>query len=96
MELVRFRHKGLKQLHDDGNAKGVPYAMKGKLRKLLFALETAETVDQLRKFPGWRLHSLKGDREGFWRLTVTGNCHLIFHYDRLANAASDIDLIDYR
>ena len=34
MELVRFRHKGLKQLHDDGNAKGVPYAMKGKLRKL--------------------------------------------------------------
>ena len=52
MELVRFRHKGLKQLHDDGNAKGVPSAMKDKLRKLLFALESAETIDQLRKFPG--------------------------------------------
>lgn len=95
MDLVRFRHKGLKQLYDDGNAKGVPHAMSDKLRKLLFALETAETMDQLRKFPGWRLHSLKGDREGFWSLTVSGNWRLIFRYDKLANAASDIDLIDY-
>ena len=26
MRLVRFRHKGLKRLHEDGNAKGVPAA----------------------------------------------------------------------
>ena len=39
MQLVRFRHKGLQQLHEDGNAKGVPPAMVDKLRKLLFALE---------------------------------------------------------
>jgi hypothetical protein len=46
MRLVRFRHKGLKQLHEDGNAKGVPPAMADKLRKLLFvALETAEKVE---------------------------------------------------
>ncbi len=47
MQLVRFRHKGLRQLHEDGNAKGVPSAMADKLRKLLFALETAETLEQL-------------------------------------------------
>ena len=35
MQLVRFRHKGLRQLHEDGNAKGVPSAMADKLRKLL-------------------------------------------------------------
>ena len=46
MQLVRFRHKGLRQLHEDGNAKGVPSAMADKLRKLLFALETAETLEQ--------------------------------------------------
>ena len=46
MQLVRFRHKGLRQLHDDGNAKAVPSAMADKLRKLLFALETAETLEQ--------------------------------------------------
>ena len=46
MQLVRFRHKGLRQLHEDGNAKVVPSAMADKLRKLLFALETAETLEQ--------------------------------------------------
>jgi hypothetical protein len=46
MQLVRFRHKGLRQLPEDGNAQGVPSAMADKLRKLLFALETAETLEQ--------------------------------------------------
>jgi proteic killer suppression protein len=46
MQLVRFRHKGLRQLHEDGNTQGVPSAMADKLRKLLFALETAETLEQ--------------------------------------------------
>ena len=59
MQLVRFRHRGLRQLHEDGNAKGVPSAMADKLRKLLFALETAETLVQLGRFPGWKLHPQK-------------------------------------
>ena len=42
MQLVRFRHKGIRQLYKDGSAKGVPPAMTDKLRKLLFALETAD------------------------------------------------------
>ena len=46
MQLVRFRDKGLRQLHEDGNARGVPSAIADKLRKLLFALETAETLEQ--------------------------------------------------
>ena len=95
MRLVRFRHKGLKQLHEDGNAKGVPPAMADKLRKLLFALETARTLDQLGRFPGWTLHPLKGDRQGFWSLTVTGNWRLIFRCIEETNTAGDIDLIDY-
>jgi proteic killer suppression protein len=77
MQLVRFRHKGLRQLPKVG-AKGVPPAMADKLRKLLFALETAETLEQLRRFPGWKLHPLKGDLKGAWSLAVTGNWRLIF------------------
>ena len=95
MQLVRFRHKGLKQLHKDGSAKGVPSEMADKLRKLLFALEAAVTLEQLGRFPGWKLHPLKGDLKGFWSLTVTGNWRLIFRYEIQTNTASDIDLIDY-
>ncbi|HWY49194.1 MAG TPA: type II toxin-antitoxin system RelE/ParE family toxin [Bryobacteraceae bacterium] len=50
MQFVRFRHKGLRQLHEEGNAKGVPAKMTDKLRKLLLAVETAETLEQLNRF----------------------------------------------
>jgi proteic killer suppression protein len=95
MRLARFRHKGLRQLHEDDNAKGVPAVMADKLRKLLFALETAQTLDQVGRFPGWKLHPLKGELKEFWSLTVTGNWRLIFRYDGETNTATDIDLIDY-
>ena len=95
MHVVRFRHKGLRQLHEVGNASRVPPAMADKLRKLLLALETAETLEQLGRFPGWKLRLLKGDLKGFWSLTLTGSWRLIFRYDERENTASDIDLIDY-
>jgi len=95
VNLVRFRDKGLRQLHDDGNARGMPSSMADKLRKLLFALATAETLDRLDRFPGWKLHPLRGDLKGLWSLSVTGNWRLIFRYDEKTNTASDIDLIDY-
>lgn len=95
MQLESFRHKGLRQLHADGTAKGVPPASVDKLKKLLLALETADSLDNLEKFPGWKLHPLKGDLKGMWSLTVTGNWRLIFRYDPANNSAADLDLIDY-
>jgi toxin HigB-1 len=58
-------------------------------------LETAETLEQVGRFPGWKLHPRKGDLKGLWSLTVTGNRRLIFDYDEKTNTASEIDLIDY-
>jgi proteic killer suppression protein len=69
--------------------------MVDKLRKLLLALETADALEDLDRFPGWKLHALKGDLKGFWSLTVTGNWRLIFLYDKEAPTAGDIDLVDY-
>jgi toxin HigB-1 len=95
VQFGRFRHKGLKALRDNDNAKGVPGAMADKQRKLLFALETADSLEQVGRFPGWNLHPLKGDLKGFWSLTVSGNWRLIFAYDKKTNTADDIDLTDY-
>jgi toxin HigB-1 len=92
---LRISHKGLRQLYTEGVTKGVPPSMVDKLRKLLLAIETATSVEQLGKFPGWKLHSLKGDMKGLWSLTVTGNWRLVFRYDEKSNTARDIDLIDY-
>jgi len=95
MRLVHFRHKGLRRLYESGDARGVPSAMADKVRKLLFAIETAEAMGQLGRFPGWKPHPLKGELKGYWSLTITGNWRLIFRYDEEANTAVDIDLVDY-
>ena len=95
MRLTGFRHKGLQQLYANDNPKALSSSVVDKLRKLLFALETADELEQVARFPGWRLHPLKGDLKGFWSLTVTGNWRVIFRYDAASNMASDIDLIDY-
>jgi proteic killer suppression protein len=69
--------------------------MADKLRKLLLAIETADDLSQIGRFPGWKLHPLKGDLKGAWSLTVTGNWRLVFRYDERTNAVDDLDLIDY-
>ena len=95
MKFGSFRHKGLKTLWQDDSAKGIPATMADKLRKQLDAIHAADRIEQLGTVPGWRLHPLKGERKGFWSLTVTGNWRLIFTYDEKASAAADFDLIDY-
>ena len=80
MQLDGFRHKGLRQLYENGNSRGVPAALVDKLGKLLLAMETASDLEQLNRFPGWKLHPLKCNLKGFWSLTVTGNGRLTFRY----------------
>jgi proteic killer suppression protein len=43
--------------------------------------------------PGWRVHPLKGDLDGFWSFTVTDNWLLIVRF--VGSDAFDLDLIDY-
>jgi proteic killer suppression protein len=95
MRLTGFRHRGLKRIYDGVSAKGMPVGAQDKLRKLLFAMETADNLDHMSRFPGWRLHPLKGSLHGLWSLTVTGNWRLVFRYEKETNTASNIDLIDY-
>jgi toxin HigB-1 len=95
MRLASFRHRGLKQLYAGVSAKSTPAGIADKLCKLLFAMEMADNLDQMSRFPGWRLHPLKGPLQGLWSLTVTGNWRLVFRYEKETNTASDIDLIDY-
>lgn len=64
MPLIRFHHKGLLQLYTEDNPKRVSASHLEKVRKLLLALETAVTLEQVGRFPGWKLHPLKGD----WKL----------------------------
>jgi proteic killer suppression protein len=43
--------------------------------------------------PGWRLHSLHGDLQGFHAVTVSANWRVIFRFE--AVDAHDVGYIDY-
>ncbi|MEY3104511.1 MAG: hypothetical protein RJA72_543 [Pseudomonadota bacterium] len=46
----------------------------------LVALDTASVIEDM-DIPGYRLHQLKGNRKGFWSITVNGNWRLTFEFD---------------
>jgi len=93
MPIQSFRHKGLRRLYEEDKTAGLPSKLVGKLRDMLVAIDTAESVDDIGLFPGWRLHQLKGDLAGHWSLTVSGNWRLIFRFEK--GEAFDVDLVDY-
>ena len=43
--------------------------------------------------PGFRLHMLKGNYEGFYAVDVSGNWRIVFRFE--GRDTTDIDLIDY-
>ena len=77
--ILSFRHKGLRRLFETGNTSGVQAAHARRLRMQLAALDTASTVDDM-DIPGYRLHPLKGDMQGRWAITVSGNWRVTFEF----------------
>jgi len=87
-----FRHKGLKKLFDDDDRRKVPAAHGDKIARILTRLNEASKVQDM-GLPGFRLHPLKGEFEGFWSVSVSGNWRIIFRFNE--GSAFDVDLIDY-
>ncbi len=77
--ILSFRHKGLRRLFETGNTSGVQAAHARRLRMQLAALDTASSVDDM-DIPGFRLHPLKGDMQGRWAITVSGNWRVTFEF----------------
>ena len=90
--IESIKHKGLRQLFEDDNPKGVSAEHVRKLRQILAALEAAQMLEGL-DLPTFRLHPLKADLKGFWAITVRANWRVTFQFKD--GKASDVDLVDY-
>lgn len=87
-----FRHKGLQRLYEKGVAKGLSAGMAPKIERILARLDVAAGPETM-SLPGYRLHPLKGDLNGYWSLWVSGNWRIIFRHD--GGDVFDVDLVDY-
>jgi len=87
-----FRHRGLQRFYDSGDQSRIGAALRAKVQRVLSALDAAQSPQAL-NIPGFRLHRLKGDLEGFWSVTVSGNWRVIFRFED--GNGFDVDLLDY-
>ena len=78
MRIVTVKHKGLKNLIEDDNAKGIRSDLVGRIRRIVTALITASEIERLEGPPGWRIHQLTGDRAGTWSVSTSGNWRITF------------------
>ncbi|WP_016957388.1 type II toxin-antitoxin system RelE/ParE family toxin [Catenovulum agarivorans] len=77
--IKSFRHKGLKKFFETGSKAGIQAKHERKLRMQLAAIDTATIIDDI-DLPGYKLHQLKGDRDGIWSITVNGNWRVTFEF----------------
>ncbi|HKW62671.1 MAG TPA: type II toxin-antitoxin system RelE/ParE family toxin [Candidatus Acidoferrum sp.] len=87
-----FRHKGLKRLYEEDDQRGVSAQHLERIRDILARLDASATISDL-DLPGLRLHPLKGDRKGFWAVTVRANWRVTFRFE--GGDAFEVDYIDY-
>ncbi len=77
--IKNFKHKGLRKFFLTGNTAGIQSTHKFRLEERLQALDTAFSIDDM-DIPGWRLHTLKGIRNGLWSVKVSGNWRIVFEF----------------
>lgn len=87
-----FRHRGLREFFDSGSRRGISPELAARIARRLDVLEAAQHVTDIDAH-GFNLHRLKGDRQGDWAISVSGNWRITF---RFANGeADDVNLEDY-
>jgi len=77
--IKSFKHKGLKKYFETGSTSGIQPKHARKLRVQLVAIDTAQVIEDI-NLPGFKLHPLKGNRDGIWSITVNGNWRITFEF----------------
>jgi len=87
--IKSFKHKGLQKFYETGSTAGILSSHKQKLRIRLTALNTATCIEDM-DLPGFRLHSLKGNKRGLRAIDVNKNWRVVFKFE-----AGNAYLVDY-
>jgi len=77
--IKSFKHKGLKKFFETGSVAGINPAHRQKIRIRLAALDTAMSIEDM-DLPGFRLHPLKGEKQGLWTIVISKNWRITFEF----------------
>ena len=90
--IKSFAHKGLKDFFETGSKKGIQPEHASKLARIMDRLDASVSPQDM-DLPGYKLHSLKGNKKDFWAVTVNGNWRVIFYFE--GHDAYLVDYLDY-
>ena len=90
--IESFRHRGLRRLYEQGDRSKLPADMVDRIETILAALEIATEPNDLDR-PSFRLHPLKGERKGYWAVTVRANWRIVFRIQ--GGNVHDVEFTDY-
>ena len=90
--IVSFKHRGLEALYEGKTSRRVA---PGHVRKLLDILAVLDRSRGSRDIdlPGLRLHPLKGQLQGHYGVTVSGNWRVTFRFEE--GHVIDVNYLDY-
>ena len=95
MEIRNIRHKGLRNLVEKNNPKGLQADYVAKITDIMAFLIDMEDIAEVFDLQRYKPHSLSGDRAGTYSLSVTPNWRITFRHDAKENELFDIDYEDY-
>ena len=87
-----FRHRGLKRLYERDDPSRVGADLVERIAVALADLDDAGRPNDV-NLPGYRLHPLRGDQEGRWSISISGNWRIVFRFE--GGDVYDVDLVDY-
>jgi proteic killer suppression protein len=88
--IKSFRHKGVQRFFETGSKAGIQPKHAARLAVQLNVLDEAVGFKDM-QWPGWNCHALRGDLEGFWAVSVSGNWRLTFTFE-----GKNAVLVDYQ
>ena len=90
--IKSFRHRGLKELYEDGGSSRISPGHIAKVERILTTLDRSDGPEGM-DLPGFRLHPLKGRMKGHYTVSVSGNWRVTFRFED--GYAVDVDYLDY-
>ena len=90
--IKSFRHRGLRELYEEGHSARVAPGNVAKLLRILTALDRSSSPTGM-DLPGFRLHPLKGRLNGHHAVSVSANWRVTFRFED--GHAVDVDYLDY-
>ena len=90
--IESFNDKGLKLLFEKGDVSKIRPDLLRKVENVLSRLDAAKEIRDMNA-PGLRLHQLKGNKKGYWSVSVGVNWRITYRF--INGDVFDVNLEDY-